>query len=81
MCAQADVYTIQYNFTGKCQYTDCTRMVGLLCVHRLMSIQYSITLLPSVSTLIARGMFCGLAQAHSAHIHSNHKTFNYNNSK
>ena len=41
-------FTIQYNFIAKCQYTDLYK-----------SLQYNITLLPSVNTLIARGMFCG----------------------
>ena len=51
-------------------------VLPILLVH---SVQYSITLLPSVNTLIAWGMFCGAIYTH--HIYSNHKTFNYNNSK
>ena len=49
----------------------------------LNTVQYNVTLLPSVST-IARGMLCGdlMFCVHSSHIHSTYKTsLNYNNSK
>ena len=49
-----------YNFIAKCQYTDCRRNVLWCQVHlpHIHSNQIT-TLLPSVSTLIAGGMFCG----------------------
>ena len=38
--------------------------VGLQIGPVLNTVQYNITLLPSVNTLIARGMFCGAKYAH-----------------
>ena len=38
--------------------------VGLQIGPVLNTIQYNITLLPSVNTLIARGMFCGAKYTH-----------------
>ena len=55
----------------------------ILCGHVQCAIRGrgNTTLLPSVNTLIARGMFCGAKYTH--HIHSNHKTLqqHYNNIK
>ena len=57
----------------------------IVCLYSAYLYLYNTTLLPSVNTLIARGMLCGAKYTHSTHIHihihSNHKTFNYNNSK
>ena len=40
------------------------------------TIQYNITLLPSVNTLIARGMFCGAKYTHQT-LHSHHTSHSH----